>query len=145
MCRTTPFISDSLVKLEELIQTKLIPALLGRNVTENMRAVFTLPARLGGLGLLNPVEEAPHEYRNSKTITAQLAEAIFQQRGEWHIDEQAQDAAIKEVTDRKAERVEAQKEDLKQNLSADLLKIVNLCRKRCFFMVNFASSQGLWI
>ena len=59
VCRTTPGISKALQPLEDAIHQKFIPALFeGKFISEDFRKVLSLPARLGGLGILNPVEEA---------------------------------------------------------------------------------------
>ena len=78
LCRTTPHISEYLAELEDIIKEKLIPALLGgRPISNEMRRIFSLPARHGGLAILNPVEEADFQYYSSVTITSQLAGMPF--------------------------------------------------------------------
>ena len=46
-----------------------------------MRSIFSLPARLGGLGIQVPMLEASFEYECSVKMTAHLAEAIYRQDG----------------------------------------------------------------
>lgn len=68
-----------LCSLESAIQENLIPALLNRaqlNPTE--RQLIALPARFGGLGIINP-ENLAYEYSHSQTITAPLVKKILQQ------------------------------------------------------------------
>ena len=49
VCRTTPKISV-LKKLEEVIKSKLIPKIIGKEFSsDKMRAIMKLPARLRGL------------------------------------------------------------------------------------------------
>ena len=63
--------------LEELIRSKLIPAIFGGNgVSGEMRKILQLPARMGGMGFLDPTKEAEWEYENSKMISAPVSEAI---------------------------------------------------------------------
>ena len=54
--RTIPNISHLLTPLEDVIHQEFIPSLSGRPASSNVeRKIFALPARLGGLGLINPV------------------------------------------------------------------------------------------
>ena len=56
--RTIPEISHLFKPLEECIREKLIPALIGRKVNDVEREIFTLPVRLGGINIRNPVDTA---------------------------------------------------------------------------------------
>ena len=77
VCRTTPGISDSMQKLEDKIRSVLIPAIVGKDyVPDELRMVYSVPARMGGLGICNPAEDAEFEYSNSCIATRQPAEAI---------------------------------------------------------------------
>ena len=62
---------------EELTRSKLIPEILGEHdVSNEMRKILQLPARLGGMRFLDPSKEAKWEFENSKLVTAPLSEAI---------------------------------------------------------------------
>jgi len=77
--RTIPDISDLLVPLDEAIDTYFIPALTGRDSISNPeRQLLSLPARLGGLGLV-PSQTASFEHSSSVKVTAPLAALIVQQ------------------------------------------------------------------
>ena len=131
VCRTTPNISAALEKLEELIKTRLIPAIIGKEFcTEEMRTTFRLPARLGGLGIQNPVQEADHEYECSKTATAELAKAIFEQQQRLAIDSDAEKAAMKEVVERKAARLILMQEEVKSSTTEHAQKIIELSSEK---------------
>ena len=79
--RTIPDIAHLLQPLEDTIRHKLIPALTGRNgVSDAERDLFSLPVRLGGLGLTNPVEACSHEFTSSVKVTAPLAALILLQQ-----------------------------------------------------------------
>ena len=54
--QTIPNISDLLQPLEDAIFHHFIPALVGKSISDVERALFTLPGRLGGLGISNPQE-----------------------------------------------------------------------------------------
>ena len=58
--RTTPEIGSLLHPLEQTLRMEFIPALTGKPApTDSERDMFALPPRLGGLGLKNPVTQAP--------------------------------------------------------------------------------------
>ena len=59
--------------LEDIILHKFIPALTGKDgISALERSVFALPVRLGGLGIINPVQQASHFYDSeaSRKITS---------------------------------------------------------------------------
>ena len=70
---------DSLfAPMEEIIQQRLLPALTGQSALgDATRDLLALPARLGGLGVRNPVSTAPHEYSTSCKVMAALTGALL--------------------------------------------------------------------
>ena len=77
--RTVENISEYFIPLENVIREKLIPALIGRQVSDDERKLISLPYRYGGLGIQNPVEMADREYCTSEKITEQLTKLIMEQ------------------------------------------------------------------
>ena len=75
--RTTPNIAAALQAVEEVIVDKLIPKLTGRNVDHVERELFSLQARYGGLGIINPTAVADLEYDNSLQATEQLVHIAY--------------------------------------------------------------------
>ena len=89
--RTTPGISESMKSLENLIRNKLMPTILGgRDINDEMRLILNLPARMGGMGFLNPSDEADQEYQNSVEATAKLTDAIYNQHPQFIVNEEEQ-------------------------------------------------------
>ena len=131
VCRTTPEISAELTKLEEMLKCKLIPAIFGnRTISDDLRKIIRLPARLGGLGLQNPAEEADHEYQNSKIMTSQLTQAIFAQHRTLVIDQQLEEEALKTVKANKEDRITQLKDELTELLSPDMHKLIALSAEK---------------
>ena len=131
VCRTTPGIAQALQPLEDLIREKLIPAFFdGKVLSDDFREVFSMPARLGGLGILNPVDEADFEYENSQIMTSQLSKTIFEQKEQFINDPAVESTAKKEVSARKADRLRTKKEILKEKFSDDFLKLVDLSAEK---------------
>ena len=62
--------------LERAISDILIPALLEHQVTETKRDLLALPVRMGGLGLVNPVNQYRQEYDASIKATGPLVKRI---------------------------------------------------------------------
>ena len=65
--------SEHLKKLEYHIKETLIPPIVGKEfISDDTRRIFSLPARLGGLGFLDPCSMADLEYESSVAATSQL-------------------------------------------------------------------------
>ena len=70
--RTLPDIAVLLEPLERAISDVLIPALFEHQVTETERDLLALSVRMGGLGLVNPVNQSLQEYEASIKATGPL-------------------------------------------------------------------------
>ena len=77
--RTVPNIGHLLEPLETAIRESLIPAIVGRHVSELEREIIALPVRFGGLGIPNPSIAAQTEYNASKCVTENLTRLIRNQ------------------------------------------------------------------
>ena len=56
-------------KLEQVISTKLLPTVLGCEVSPAERKLFSLPARLGGFGVSDPTELNDLTYKCSRDLS----------------------------------------------------------------------------
>ena len=74
--RTIPAISSLLEPLEDIISLQLLPALTGRSISDVERALFSLPVRLGGLGICDPKSHSDAEFDSSVKITSALVALI---------------------------------------------------------------------
>ena len=88
VCRTTPEIKAELEPLEREIRETFIPAILNRifSCTDQLRDVFSLPPRYGGLGIPIMPNVSEQEYEFSQRATAPLTEAILNQACEYNVD-----------------------------------------------------------
>ncbi len=77
--RTVADTSELFKPLEDAIRKKLIPKLVGKEISDTERRILALPYRLGGLAIRNPMETAEREYSASVAITSQLTKQIYQQ------------------------------------------------------------------
>ena len=83
---------------EECIGQCLIPAILGRNVSEDERPMLALPVRYGRLQISNPVEACECGYEASLCITRELSSLIHQQQQDLSLfDTEEQLSVVKEV------------------------------------------------
>ena len=115
------------MRLEELIRQKLIPAIMGgRNVSDELRLILQLPARMGGMGFLNPCDESNWEYENSKIVTQQLANAIYQQQSALTVDEDDQQKVVEELKKNKQAGWKEEKEKVISMLGEKMQRIVLL-------------------
>ena len=105
--RTIPNISEMFEPLERAISQKLIPAIIGRGISEEERDILALPVRWGGIGIPRPGEDADFEYAASRKITEPLKMSIINQQPH---HQQNKDA----VTDIKAD-VKREKEVILKN------------------------------
>ena len=75
-----------------------MPAILGREeISDELRDILNLPARMGGMGFLNPRAEAEKEYKNSILATSKLTEVIFNQDTQFQTDEESLKQVSKEI------------------------------------------------
>ena len=78
--RCIPNIQTFFGPLETIIQTRLLPNLTGQpSFNDTERKLFALPARLGGLGLVDPSQYSIFQFFASVAITAPLVQSILQQ------------------------------------------------------------------
>ncbi|KAL9967546.1 hypothetical protein ACROYT_G025795 [Oculina patagonica] len=84
--RTLPDIEDLLEPLERAIADVLIPSITDHHCTKEERDLVALPVRLGGLGLINPSQDAASQFKVSTKITAPLVEKIIAQDHETPAD-----------------------------------------------------------
>ena len=80
LSRTVPNIEDLFKPLEDVIRNLFLPAITGQNAfSDDDRDLMALPARLGGLGIIDPSHQTTTHYKSSEKITAPLASLILLQ------------------------------------------------------------------
>ena len=135
--RTVLNIKHYFAPLEESIREQLIPAILGRKVTDLERKIISLPVRLGGLGIQNPVLTADREFRNSSTVTMNLTKLI---------EEQQQDLRNynKETVESDIARIKREKEKYLMEQLEEIKNSANEKLKRSLELAN-EKGAGLWL
>ena len=129
LSRTVPDIDQLLLPL---IKSNLIPALTGRPPPNNIdRDLLALPARLGGLGIVNPTTLSTSEYPASVSITAPLSDLILNQCQEYPLDcIEKQLHAKKEVHKQKRDQANTSISTMRQILSPSLRQAVDLAQEK---------------
>ena len=80
LMRCIPNIQTFLAPLETIIQTRFLSNLTGQpSFSDAERKLFALPARLGGLGVVDPSQYSTFQFSASVAITAPLVRSILQQ------------------------------------------------------------------
>ena len=125
LLRTIPNITRHLKKLDDAIDNHLIKQLINNHtITDTDRQWFSLPARLGGLGINIPSEIADTYYSNSKLMTRNLVRQIIHQHNPAGIPTQADEKpAIIELRADKTTRENEKVEWLRQHLDPSKLKL----------------------
>ena len=122
--RTIPDTSSFFVPLELVIREILIPAIIGRNVSDIERKLISLPVRMGGLGIQNPVHTADIEFHNSSVVTRNLTELIERQEQDlahYNRDQIKQD--IHRIKTEKEEMLLGQLEEVKEIVDSKLKRL----------------------
>ena len=135
--RTVPGISQYFVPLEEAIREKLIPAILGRKVTNIERTIISLPVRMGGLGIQNPVQTSDIEFHNSSQVTQNLTQLIMNQETNFENYDEAEVAAV-------ISRMKTEKEESFVSQLDEVLNLVDHKLKRCIELAG-EKGAGAWL
>ena len=116
--RTVPNSKHYFTPFEETIKEKLIPAIIGKKVSNLERDLISLPVRLGGLGIQNPLLTAEREFHNSTIITRSLTAMIKNQESDLsQYDAAEMTATVKRLKMEKEESMIAELETIKTLLN----------------------------
>ena len=76
LTRVVPGIKDALCSLETCLRDEFLENLANKKLTDDERTLYSLPARMGGLGICKPTEIAENNFVASTKSGVVLAEAI---------------------------------------------------------------------
>ena len=132
LTRTMPGIGPNLLPLESIIRTKLAPALTGRPPPNDLdRDLLALPARLGGIALVNPTQATDTDHLSSIKITEVLKDAILQQDFQYSGEVVVQQLEAKiEVQQLRREQTRQASEQLKESLPYSLKRSMDLAQEK---------------
>ena len=134
LSRTTPCIAEEMKILEHHIKEReetLIPAIVGKDfISDEMRKIFSLPARLGGMGFIDPSKTSDLEYESSIIATSQLTEAIFNQVSHPELDQETQSEAMKIVKKKKEVWYKGLQQNIISESNTTVAKIIELSSEK---------------
>ena len=132
LSRTTPNLIYHFTALEEIIREKLIPALTGRDPPDDqLRELLSLPCRLGGIGLHNPMKRSPEEFQASMKISSPLITPILNRFSPVSSKTSEEQSHFKaEVHSRRRSQEKEAAVLLKPNLSSSLQRSVVLAQEK---------------
>ena len=124
---TIPEVLTHIQPLEDTIRFTLLPALLGKSVSDIERDIIALPAKLGGLGIYNPTKTSDREYKCSREITEQLVDLIKDQQPSTDAINKAEIHKIKlNLKNEKNKILKEQVDNIKQQLSPKSRRCIEL-------------------
>ena len=95
-----------------------------------MRSIYSLPVRIGGLGIQDPSFEAASEYEYSIKMTSQLAKTIYNQERDFEQDKALQIDIRSKVKKEKETRQKELLDDIKSKCSEELVRLIELSSEK---------------
>ena len=131
MARTNSNLAQFLQLLTKAIDSDLIPALTGQSAPgEMIRKVFALPARRGGLGIIDPLS-LHRESAYSLKVTEPLTKLILQQQNQMTEEVSQQQSILKASVKRQKNLViNVTDEEVSANLNTNLKRAVDLAKEK---------------
>ncbi len=122
LARTTRGISHLFVPLEDTLRNLFFPAITGQpSPNDDLRNIFALPARCGGLGMNKPELTSVSEYESSLRICRPLIDLILKQDSQYHMKVFCEQLSLrKDVKCERTKYVSAIIDELRQSLSVEL-------------------------
>ena len=125
--RTIPNISTNLQRLENKIRYCFIKTLFnGYECTDLERELFELPAKFGGLGLINPSKISNNVYQHSRKISEEGSTLIKKQQDIYTVDEHKINNIKAEIKSQNTKDHENKSNEIKAQLSdQNKIKVIN--------------------
>ena len=127
LTRTIKDVGPLLQPLEDIIKTKFLPA----SPSDEIRDLFGLPCRLGGLGIVNPTRIAAAEYAASKDTTDPIVRSILYHNGNYTSEMLAdQLSVLAEIKSRNRSRLSSAAANLRSLLSPKFQRAMDLAQEK---------------
>ena len=127
--RVIPNLQEVLKPLDDVIDNKFIPAITeGHFCSTIERQLFTLPVRLGGMGIPIFSELSGIEYANSRNATAELRSKIVQQDNQYEIN-MVRDREINNTITKAKDELERNKlKEIRKEMNRELIRANDLAQ-----------------
>ena len=131
LTRTSPDICHLLKEIEDIIRMNLLPSLTGRPPLNDIeRDLLSLPARLGGIGIVNP-SKCNHNFHASIKITEPLQKAILSSSQAYSTETISQQHQNKQDVRRQIQDGQRLlQEEIKMSSSATSLRAIELAEEK---------------
>ena len=121
-----------MLPLEEVISKQFLPDLLGCAIKPDIQELISLPPRLGGMGIINPIKAAVEEFKNSVCLAKQLTKKIVEQDKDGSINKDSVKEARRGIA---KQREKDQQEELQKTLGGEQLgsyekKRIEMCLEK---------------
>ncbi len=130
--RTVPHVSEQFQSLEDILRTDLIPHITGRpppNDTD--RKLLALPARLGGLGIVNPYLHSDLDFNASILVTGPLRLLMKSRDQDYTYEALANQMTAKtDIRSKRREQANRDADCLKEELTPSFVKAMELAQER---------------
>lgn len=77
LARACPELVKVFAPCETVLRQSFLPALTGRNISDTERLLLSLPCRLGGLGIIDALEDMPHLSKMATSLTKPLVDHLL--------------------------------------------------------------------
>jgi hypothetical protein len=131
--RTLPTLGAHLQPLEQAIRLRFLPKLFGKDklaMSDDLRGLLALPARLGGLGVVNPSAEAPFQHADSKEYTRPMVRLLKRSARELNLNEERQKSVLIGIRGRRQARLQAEAKNLRDRAGEDLARAIDLAQEK---------------
>ena len=123
--------SELLQPLETAVTSQFIPALTGQSPPgDSVRKLLAFPARLGGMGLINPVTLYAEQHSLSKLISSPLVDRVINQTqplGGCHSEQQQLESTAKFE---KQSRLKDEIKVIRSQLPSNLQRCIDLSQEK---------------
>ena len=131
VARTTPGVAEHFKHLDWLTNEQFLPRITGKEFfTDDMKEIFSLPSKLGGLGFISMAETSDLEYSNSVLMTQALTDAIFYQKSTTAVDYTKAEACRKQVSKNNKEYYESKRKSVHDKLSSSEQRQLDLASEK---------------
>jgi hypothetical protein len=137
--RTIKGIAEHLHPLEEAIRG-FCNTITSRHLTDDERRVLELPCNVGGLGILNPIDEADRQYQNSRALSDRLCKAILAKED---LVNYGNGDVMKQIKSHNVENHRLKRDGIYENSSTEIKRCLDLLQPKgtSIWLTSYPSTE----
>ena len=129
--RTIPDVAELVKPIDEIIDTKFIPAITEyQNITSSDRKLLSLPVKLGGLGIPIFAESSGIEFENSRKISKYLMDKIVAQDRQYEVNRQREREIQNQIKKEKEVRNNETLTNLRNQMTKEQLRCNDIAQMK---------------